>query len=201
MADTGSVDAAIGLRVKSGSATLVLLIGPIATPHVADRRTIALCDPAEPNSKQPYHAAVGTARQDSDVIARLVRIVERCAERSVAISVEAYRAVPYKLRGAGLVVGSDIDPDRIANLHIRAHASEGRLFRQATEKALHSVGMEAAVWIERTLYQHAAARLGLTEEQVKRTATGLGRGVGGGWRADDKAAAVAAWLVLRHEEG
>jgi hypothetical protein len=197
VAHTRLVDAAIGLRVKSGCAILVLVsIGPKGMPQVAERRTIELCDPAVPHSKQPYHAAMGIAQQDGDAIARLIQIVEDCTERSVAACVAAYRVVPYNLRGAGLVVSSEIDPERIANPHIRAHASEGRLFRQATEKALHAAGVECAIRIERTLYERAAAQLGTTNEQVNRTATGLGRGVAGGWRADDKAAAVAAWMVL-----
>ena len=39
---------------------------------------------------------------------------------------KAYRAAGHEVRSAGLVVGSEIDPAKITNPHIRAHALEGR---------------------------------------------------------------------------
>ena len=84
--------------------------------------------------------------------AELARLIEfhRCARRSVAQLLDRHRAAGYRLVGAGIVVGSDAPPERIANSHIRAHACEGRLCRTALE--------------------------------------------------DDKAATVAAWLVLAEDD-
>jgi len=188
--------AAVGFRVKSGYATAVLLDGSTPTMRVVDRRKIDLCDPSVPESRQPYHAGFGSARGDLDQIARLVELVERHAARSVADAVRDYRDMGYELDRAGAVVGSEIDPDAIANPHIRAHASEGRLFRRVTEDALGRLGLACAIWVERTLYARAAQRLGHSEARIKQLAAGLGGAVAGGWRADDKTAAVAAWLAL-----
>jgi hypothetical protein len=187
---------ALGFRVKSGFATVVLLDRSGVPVRVVDRRRIDLCDPAVPDSRQPYHAGFGSARGGQAQIARLVALVERCAERSVGAAVRDYREMGYALDRAGAVVGSNVDPDTIANPHIRAHASEGRLFRRVTEDALGRLGLACSVWMERTLYASAAQRLGCSEQQVRQRAAGLGRSLSGGWRADDKTAAVAAWLAL-----
>jgi hypothetical protein len=94
------------------------------------------------------------------------------------------------------VVGSLIDPAAVANPHIRAHALEGRLFRTILEDALRSAKLACAMILERETYLKAAAALGRTEDQVKRTVSALGRSAGGPWRADEKLAAAAAWLRL-----
>jgi hypothetical protein len=182
--------------VKSGFATAVVLAGPVAAPRVIERRRIDLSDPGVPEARQPYHASFGTARTDAAKLDSLVRSVELYARRSVGAWIRELRAGRHDLRIAALVVGSDIDPAGIANPHIRAHASEGRLFRRVTEEALRSEGLACSVWVERILYAGAAKALGRSEAQVKRTVTELGRVVTGGWRAEDKAAAVAAWAGL-----
>lgn len=196
MANVIHRQAALGFRVKSGYATVVLLDGSTAEMRVVDRRKIDLCDPSVPDSRQPYHAGFGSARVDPKTIAGLVDLVERQTEQSVADAVRDYRDMGYELDRAGAVVGSEINPEAIANPHIRAHASEGRLFRRVTEDALGRLGLACSIWVERTLYASAARRLGYSEERIRQFANGLGRAVAGGWRADDKTAAVAAWLAL-----
>jgi hypothetical protein len=188
--------AALGFRVKSGYATVVLLDGSTSSMRVVDRRKIDLCDPSVPDSRQPYHAGFGSARGDLEQIARLVEVVERHADRSVADAVRDYRHMGYELDRAGAVVGSETNPEAIANPHVRAHASEGRLFRRITEDALGRLGLACSIWVERTLYASAAQRLGYPEDRIRQLAAGLGDAVAGGWRADDKTAAVAAWLAL-----
>jgi hypothetical protein len=86
------------------------------------------------------------------------------------------------------VVGSVIDPARIANAHIRAHAEEGRLFRSVVEQGLRKVRVPVRVLVEKQLWV-AGARL-------KKRVTALGEGVEGPWRAEQKAAALAAWMAL-----
>jgi multidrug resistance efflux pump len=190
------VQAAIGFRVKSGSATAVLVGGPADAPKLLDRSVVVLSDPAVPKSRQPYHAGLGVAQQDSEKLRRLIEIVERYTQKSVADLVNRYRGAGHRLRGAGLVVGSDIDPERIANLHIRAHASEGRLFRTVLEQAARRCDLESRTFVERNLFQQATRALDRPEADLKRTVTELGRSQAGPWRAEEKAAALAAWLVL-----
>ncbi len=79
---------------------------------------------------------------------------------------------------------------------MRAHALEGRLYRDVVEEGLAAAGLRCELLLERDLYSRAAERLGLRESALKKTVTELGRGVAGGWRAESKAAALAAWLTL-----
>jgi len=90
-----------------------------------------------------------------------------------------------------------IDPARIANDHIRAHALEGRLFRTVLERAVRSFRLPCAVMVERGAYATAADRFKRRENDVKRAVTELGRAIAGPWRADEKTAALAAWMALR----
>jgi len=193
----GSARAAIGFRVKSGWATAVLVAGPAKAPRVLDRRRVELSDPAVPKSRQPFHAGLHLAHSDPAPVTRLIRIVTRYARRSLAQLVREYRSAGHGLRGVGVVVGSEIDPARIANPHIRAHAAEGALFRTVVLDAARRSGLRASVVLERDVYETAAHVLGRPQQQVRRAATELGRGIIRPWSADEKTATVAAWLVLR----
>src|SRR6266516_7568202 len=138
------------MRVKSGWATAVLVAGPARAPRVVDRRTIELSDPAVPASRQPYHAVMGArAGVAKQVERRLCRIVEQVTRQSVARLLADYRAGGHAVHGVALVVGRQIDPAKIANDHIRAHALEGRLFRTVLEQACRSLGLKSSVLIER----------------------------------------------------
>jgi len=193
--------AAIGFRVKSGWATVVLLADPIRSPHVLDRRVVDLCDPNTPESRQPFHSALGVHEAaDEKAAAPLRRIVKRCANRSVANLIKDYRSCGRDLCGAGLVVGSEIDPTTIKNPHIRAHALEGRLFREVLEAALRSNGLDCLVVVEREIYNVATTRLRQPENELKRSVAELGRALSGPWRSDEKTATLAAWLALASQQ-
>jgi len=188
--------AAIGFRVKSGWASAVLVGSPIEAPKVLDQRAIDLCDPAIPESRQPYHARMGKLETDEAKIERRRRVVIEAANRSVSELVKNYREVGYQVCGAGLVVGSQIDPAKITNPHIRAHALEGRLFRTVLEDALASCELRAMVIAERNVYTQVAEVLDRPEAKLKRLVTELGRALDGPWRADEKTATLAALLAL-----
>ena len=189
--------AAIGLAVKSGWAAAVLLIGSTARPRVADSRRVELSDPAIPESRQPYHAGFGTARGGGTDLGRLLGVVRRFGRRSVTAVIRNYTVTARgPLVGAGVVVGSLIDPERIANDHIRIHALEGQLFRGVVQQAALKSPLRCSIWRERDLYAEAADALGQSEAHVRSAVAALGRGVAGPWRAEQKAATVAAWLVL-----
>ena len=188
---------AIGFRVKSGRAIAVVLAGPPGSPTVLARREIKLCDPALADSIQPYHATLEMPGQKaSKVIERLVKVVQRATNASVAQLLKEWRGAGQEIRGAGLVVGSLTDPATIKNDHIRAHALEGQLFRVSVQEALESNGLTSVAIPERDVYSTAAAALGRSEDELKRAASELGRAVGGPWRADEKTAALAAWMAF-----
>lgn len=190
------MNATLGFRVKSGWAAAVLLSGPVDSPLLLDRRAVQLCDPAVPESKQPYHASMGILQTDEKKIERLRKVIVKAAQKSVTEWMKDLQNDGRRVRRANLVVGSVIDPARIANDHIRAHALEGRLFRTVLEAALSSCAVRCSVFVERDIYKHAGGVLKRSEKQLKLTLTQIGRSLDGPWRGDDKLAALAAWLAL-----
>jgi len=184
-----STPCALGFRIKSGWATTVLLAGPARAPHVVDCRVTLLADPDDPETRQPYHAGLDTHEsRAAKAVQRLVKLVERFAHRSVARLLAEYRAAGYRVRGAGVVVGSVIDPARIPNDHIRAHAEEGRLFRRVVEQGLRRARVPVRVLVEKELWGSRA--------RLKKRVMALGESVEGSWRSEQKAAAAAAWMAL-----
>ena len=94
------------------------------------------------------------------------------------------------------MVGSQVDPDSIANDHIRAHALEGRLFRSVLEEALQTCGIHTEILIERNAYAQGATKLKESNDNVRCVIQDFGRAAQGPWRAEQKLAALAAWLAL-----
>jgi hypothetical protein len=197
---TKSQTAALGFRVKSGWAAVVLLTGTARSPQLSDIGRIELCDPRRPETRQPYHAAMGKLETDSRKLNQRERIVRTMSQQSLTKLLKAYEQKEIRIRRAALVVGSQIDPAEIANPHIRAHALEGQLFRSAVEQALHDHEICTDVLLERDAYPSVAARLKQSIDDVKRAIQDLGRSMAakrGPWRAEQKLAAIAALFVLR----
>ena len=190
------VHSALGFTVKSGWACAVVLDGPVASPNLVASRRIELSDPADAHGRQPYHAATGTARKPGPQLDKLVASVEKFGRQSVDAFIREQEKAGRRFGGVGIVVGSLIDPAQIANDHIRIHALEGQLFRGIVKAATDRRKLAASVWRERDLYGFAEKELKRSEGELRRTVAELGRSVTGPWRAEHKAASVAAWLAL-----
>ena len=188
--------ATLGFRVKSGWAVSVLISGSAHSPHLCESEPINLSDPRNPEMRQPYHAAMGVLETETTKLKRRMQSVRQATEKSVVDLLKRCTDRGYKVRRAALVVGSVIDPASIANPHIRAHALEGRLFRTTLETALQSRGIQCTIFIEPDTYVAASKLLGQSRTQIQRTLAHLGRSVNGPWRADQKLAALAAWMSL-----
>jgi len=183
----------LGFRVKTGWAAAVLIAKSAKAPAVIDSRVIELSDPAVADSRQPYHAGLGTEQTDTAKVTRLVRGIERFSLRTIAAVLDEYRA-EHRVRRAAVVVASLTDPATIANQHMRAHASEGRLFRTVLVDALEQCGVTVRVVLEREVYDLLGKALRRSPSQAKILVAALGEGAGR-WRAEQKVAAAAAWLI------
>jgi hypothetical protein len=186
----------LGFRVKSGRAVFVLLEGSIRAPRLRQSDVINLSDPRNPETRQPYHAAMGKLETNAATLKRRVQSVRHATEKSIADLIQRCAEDGCGIHRAALVVGSVIYPESIANPHIRAHALEGGLFRTVLEDALRSRGIQCAIFTERDVYPTASNLLGQSPVQIGRTITELGRSATGPWRADQKVAAVTAWTSL-----
>lgn len=188
---------ALGFRVHTGWATAIALAGGGA-PEVLERRRVELWDPAAPESKAPYHAALElTGKAAERVVERASKAAKKVTARVVRELADEIEARGDRLCGVALVVGSDPDLARIGNAHIRAHAAEGVLYREALEAGAKGCGVPSLVIVERDLYASASAALGQSEGALKSAALELGRSVGRPWRGEEKSAALAAWVALR----
>jgi hypothetical protein len=191
--------ATLGFRVKSGWAAVALLTRSEHSPRLMDITQVELCDPRLPETRQPYHAAMGKLETDSTTLNRRERVVRGIAQQSLATLLVNYGQKGYRIRRAALVVGSQIDPGTIANPHIRAHALEGRLFRSVVEEGLQHHGICTDVLLESDAYARVAARLKQSSDDVRRVIQSLGRSIpvrGRSWRAEQKLAALAAWFAV-----
>ena len=192
--------AALGFRVKSGWAAVVLLTNVADSPQLSDVGCIELCDPQRPETRQPYHAAMGKLETDSTKVAQRERVVRNVSQQSLTKLFNRYQQERFRIKRAALVVGSRIDPATIANPHIRAHALEGLLFRSMLEQNLQSHEVRTELLLERDAYACVAAQLKRSSDDLKRMIQNLGRSAAatvGPWRAEQKLAALAALFVLR----
>ena len=193
---------AVGFRVKSGYAIAVVLDGSRQRPRPLASRIVELSDPGVAETRQPYHDGFYKTEEDAREIARRVAIVKRCAQKSVAALLGQMEREPLRARSgqaavrAALVVGSLIDPATVANPHIRAHAHEGQLFRTVLEESLAAHAVDCDVIVDKQLASQVAKELG-RPASVARAVASFGKTLGGRWRAEEKAAAMAAWLALR----
>jgi hypothetical protein len=197
---TNTQTAALGFRVKSGWAAVVLLTDTARSPQLSDVSRIELCDPRLPETRQPYHAAMGKLETDPTRLNQRERVVRSISQQSLTKLLKGYQQKGFRIRCAALVVGSQIDPSNIANPHIRAHALEGRLFRSAVAETLQHHEIRTEVLLERDAYLSASARLKQSSDDLKRAIQNLGRSApakGRPWRAEQKLAALAALFALR----
>jgi hypothetical protein len=191
----------LGFRVKSGWAAAVLLSGSVPFPRLVWCQPILLSDPKVPESKQPYHLALDLPEKTAaPIVRKLSKIVEGAARRSVDELIELAADENLAVRGAALVVGSVVDPASLYNDHIRAHALEGQLFRTVLADALVARSIPCEVLVENAAYTIAASALGRSPVATKRVAASLGNDHDGSWRADEKLAALGAWLSLAAHE-
>ena len=188
---------AIGLRVKTGRATAVVMTGPASAPRVLSRKSLQLWDPAVPESHQPWHAEFELpADESARVVPKALEAVERVALSALRELVGEVQTGQGAILGISLVAGSATDPESIRNPHMRAHAREGQLFPHALAAAARTMGIPAVTMVESEVFASAAAKLGKSPDAVKVAVTELGRAVGKPWSAEEKCAAAAAWITL-----
>ena len=176
------------------------MTGTARAPQLSDVNRIELCDPRLPETRQPYHAAMGKLETDSAKVNQRERVVRSISQQSLERLLEAYRRKGFQIMRAVLVVGSQINPANIANPHIRAHALEGRLFRSAVAETLQAYEIRTEVLLERDAYPIVAARLKQSSADVKRAIQDFrrsGPAKGRAWRAEQKLAALAGLFALR----
>jgi hypothetical protein len=187
---------ALGLRIKTGFAIALVVEREGARFAARQRIVVALSTDQVPDSHQPYHPALDLPEARGAVVTeRAVEAVRKIARQEM----KALLTALPRLEHAALVVGSLIAPEKVANPHIRAHALEGKLFREVVSDALEGREVGVTYLLERDAYETVAAELGCTPERLRRDVDALGKGVIAPWRAEEKLAALGAYSLLQNE--
>jgi len=188
---------AIGLRAKTARAIVVVLGGSIDSAVVVTKTEFKLADPKIPATAQPYHEVMDLPWEESQIAVRTSAAqIEAIARTTLAQLIGELQKEGMNVSGVGIVGAKDRDLARIGNAHIRAHAAEGVLFRRVLDLAADANGLRRETFPDREFDQIAKARVGSEVDAVRRRLNDLGRTVAPPWRADEKQAATAAWLVL-----
>lgn len=188
----------IGLRAKTGRAIAVVVSGSRAAPLVLSKTEIKLTDPKIPETFQPYHEVMDLPWEQSQrAVLTFTRPVEVVARKALAKMIKELEAAAFKVKGVCVVGSKDRELTRIGNYHIRAHAAEGILFRRVLELAAKAGGLPAHTFPDRELEKTATSELGLSSAAIKQALNNLGQSLDPPWRADEKQAALAAWLMLK----
>jgi hypothetical protein len=188
---------AIGLRAKTGRAIAVVLGGKVDSPMFLKRVELRLANPAFPETSQPYHEVLDLPWDKAQVAVRKIALrIEKQATREIARLVREAQAQGAVVREVGIVGAGDRNLEKIGSTHIRAHAAEGVLFRAVLEVGAGANALPNRRIDERFLDQTAESELKLPLAKIKAHLAEMGRTAGSPWRADEKAAAIAAWLAL-----
>jgi hypothetical protein len=164
---------------------------------VLTRLQVPLCDAGDPDARQPYHVVTEQDEARGMILVRqTMKDATDLATRATRQLMKAAEEENRRVRAAGVVVGSDVDPASLRSLHVRAHALEGRLYREAVEAGLTACGLGRHVLVERDAVVQAAALIGKDPSELKVSLNALGKAVGKPWGAHEKMAAIAAWVAL-----
>lgn len=188
----------LGFRAKTGRAIGVALAPDRRTGRVVWRGEISLVDPNVAATAQPYHAVMELPWPDSiRAAAPFVAAIEKAAVRALTELRDELRGEGLSVGAIGVVGSADRDLTKIGNPHIRAHAAEGILFRQVIERAASGARLRNRAFTEESLRASARAQLHLTPRVFRQRLKDLGQAAGPPWRAEEQAAAGAAWLMQR----
>jgi hypothetical protein len=192
--------AAIGLRARSGWATLVAIAGSADSPSVIDRRRIELVKTFTYEFRQPYHTAVKMGlKKSAEFISRSHAEAKLLARNALQAAQNDLRGKGFSVAGCGLLLASGRPLPDLAGIlasHALIHTADGELFRHALADASEHCGLPITKVKERELYEHAAKVLRRKADVLKRRIADLGRPLGPPWSQDEKLSALIAWLVL-----
>jgi hypothetical protein len=189
--------ACIGLRAKTARAIAVVLAGTAASPRAVIRTEITLASPAKPALYQPYHEVMDLPWARATVaVQNAERAIEAAATKGLKVLIEELRSRGIDVSCIGIVGAPERNLAAIGSPHIRAHAAEGVLFRHVLQVGAEANDLPSAIHSERSIEAAAAASLGVSLGDMRARLAEIGRVLGTPWRADEKAAAMAAWIGL-----
>ena len=184
----------------SGWAAVVAIGGTPARPVVLARERLELTDETLAGAKQPYHAI--EALPLTAARARLAAFRESAgalAGLGVSALMGTARTAGIEPVAAGILDSSGRDPgalEAILASHALIHTADGNHFREALAAACAAQGLPCVRFRQRELAGEAGRALKRTPQALTAAVARLGREAGTPWGADQKSAALLAWLLL-----
>jgi hypothetical protein len=188
-----STPAGVGLVVRPGRAVTVILTGTRRAPRMVLRHELDLGDAWVAESLHPYHRELRDAGAEGRRARRRGCTAARHATaRAIRRFFRDMRSHGFAPHGVGVVASRRANPAHAVGAHARAHAEERKLYDEAVGAALAACGLRPIAFVDMRLRAVAAMRLAAVDATLR----AFSHQVGTPWRAPEKQAALAAWLVL-----
>ena len=159
-----------------------------------------MADPRLAGSKQPYHEVAGLpVTEAARRLARLSESARAMAEAALRDAVEDLRRRGHAPAALGILDSSgrkSASLEAILASHALIHMADGDHFRDALAEAGRRCALSVTRVRERDLLQRAGSVLRRPPAQIQRSVQALGKPLGPPWAADQKQAALLAWLLL-----
>lgn len=192
--------AAVGVRVHSGWGALVAVCGALGAEEVIERSRIEITDPKMPGGIQPYHFV------KSMEIKRAQQHLAKCAAASGRLALDSIREILQQLEGRGysvtvscVLLSSGRPLPELSGIlasHALIHTAEGEFFRSSFRDAFQALKIPVTGIRERDLPDRAQKAFGKGATKVQERVAAMGHSLGPPWTTDQKAAALAALIVL-----
>jgi hypothetical protein len=193
--------ACLGLRAKTARAIAVVVAGTGESPQAFTRAEIRLSAPETPGLFQPFHRVMDLPWDEAkQAVRESERAIEAAATRSLKSFLLELSDQGLEIACVAIVGAPERKLESIGSPHIRAHAAEGVLFRHVWQVAAEAVGVPSQAFSEKAFELLAATRLALPLDTLRSRLVEFGNALGRPWRADEKAAAMAAWIALTTQE-
>ena len=194
------MNVALGLRVHSGWAALVVVGKHDGQLVIVERRRIELVE--NEWQKQPYHAAENLKRNAArDLVKHGITVARRNALREIRAAVKRERQRENEVTACAVLVADPMpawSTEEILAVHFRMHKAEGALFRDALIRAAKACRLAVVAIPEKQLAKQAVNVLKTRANDLSETISTLGKSVGPPWGKDQKEATVAALVALHH---
>jgi len=193
--------AAVGFRVHSGWAAMVVVCVEKGTPVVLERKRIHLVNTFTYTFRQPYHTAEKMPLAEARTfIGQVEKEAKQLAQHMIRGMQSEFEKLEIRLTRGSLLLASGRPLPSLENIlasHALIHTADGELFREAITHGCERCGLEIVGLKERELLECARKSLRAQPAVLLRRVTELGKPFGSPWSQDEKFATFAAWLALR----
>jgi hypothetical protein len=193
----------MGVAPHSGWAAVVALGRTPEGPRVLARSRVGLIDSAFPESKQPYHAVEALRVEEA---AQRLKLYQAQAERMSRSAMQQLRVdlggLGYRVGSAGILDSSGRKGNSLTSIlssHALIHSADGDHFRDALAAAAGRIGFAVRRIPARDLESLAEEGLHRPVRELTNVVMQMGKQAGAPWGADQKKAALLAWLLLETE--